>query len=59
MWDTKNGHLLLVFHMPEEKSVKLAIQMNKEGAEVVSGFYVSTASIQAGTKGGEYQYLTE
>lgn len=55
LWDTKNRHLLLVFNVPgRQQSVKLAVQMGKEGAEVVSGFYQDRREIEGAIRGGQF-----
>ena len=54
LWDTRNEHLLLAFKMNGNRSVKLAIQMTKNGAEIVSGFYIPSDSVEAAIKGGEW-----
>ena len=54
LWDTRNRHLLLVYDMGGNKSIKLAVNMTEEGAEVVSGFYVPMENILGSIKGGEY-----
>lgn len=54
LWDTLNNHLLLIFKTETDKTIKLAVGMYKDGAEVISGFYIPIENILGGIKGGEY-----
>ncbi len=54
LWDVRNRHLLHVYDMGNEQAMKLSIEMNKDGAEVVSAFYVPMISVESAIKNVDY-----
>lgn len=54
LWDTQNNNLLLVYKMPDDKVIKLTVQMTKNGAEVISGFYQDLNSIKGSIDGNVF-----
>lgn len=54
LWDTQNDTLLLVYKMPDKKVVKLTVQHNNQGLEVISGFYQDLEIIESAIKGKEF-----
>lgn len=57
LWDTKNGHLLLVYKMKNGKAVKLSVMMYPNGAEIISGFYQKIDTIEGAIKGEVFKVL--
>lgn len=54
LWDTQNNNLLVVYKMPDDKVIKLTVQMTKNGAEVISGFYQDLNSIKGSIDGNVF-----